>query len=165
MTTAALTFDDMEVCEHDAAPSGVCPHQFGYVDVFEPAGQSWAAAYAGEQFSSALSWLEAEPRGELFFEELALQNPQHLLAMLDSLCDAELSFAAEAIGRVTDERVAIQTLAPLLSHASAVVREGAVYGLQRVSADDEDIRLLLQAIAAHDPSPGVRDAANEAIAA
>jgi hypothetical protein len=53
-------------------------------------------------------------------------------------------------------------LKPLLGHASAVVREGAIYGLQKHL--DADVRASLEMLARSDSSAGVRSAAEDALA-
>jgi hypothetical protein len=74
--------------------------------------------------------------------------------------NVDMSFAAEAIGERVDAPVDL--LLSLLSHDDAVVREGAVYGL-----DDHHDRCgvaeALARLANGDPSPGVRWAAAEAL--
>jgi hypothetical protein len=66
----------------------------------------------------------------------------------------ELTFLAE---KLTDE----ETLTVLAKHTSPLVREGAVYGLAKI--DTLSARGTLATIAAIDPSPGVREAAREAL--
>ncbi len=98
------------------------------------------------------------------FELLALRFPDDLAKLIERgrLERADLTFAAEALGRSNMGGLVRSTLKPLLHHASAVVREGAIYGLQRhVNAD---VRATLETLAKSDPSAGVRGAAEDALA-
>ena len=83
------------------------------------------------------------------------------LDRLAALEPADLTFAAEDLGRGEDHHMIRRALMPLLDHASAVVREGAIYGLTRHLTPEVCARL--RDMAATDPSPGVRDAATEAL--
>ncbi len=93
------------------------------------------------------------------FEYLAVHAPESLLALVTSgrLAVADLTFAAEVAGRVADGDRVRGALVPLLEHASAVVREGALYGLAHHL--DGSTRERIQAIARRDSSVGVRTAA------
>jgi hypothetical protein len=62
----------------------------------------------------------------------------------------DLTFIAKRLGR--RDPAPLRWIELLASHASPVVREGAVYG-----------RLAIEEIAGADPSPGVRSAAREAL--
>jgi HEAT repeat protein len=97
------------------------------------------------------------------YEELALSNPDEILRLLGAdLAPHELTFVAEAAGKLADGNAAVAALLPLLSHASPFVREGTIYGLSRF-ATREAVRERLAALAAEDSSPGVREAAREAL--
>jgi hypothetical protein len=98
------------------------------------------------------------------FELLALRFPHDLVKLIGHghLEPADLTFAAEALGRSNMGWLVRPTLKPLLHHASAVVREGAIYGLQRHI--DTGIRATLETLAKSDPSAGVRSAAEDALA-
>lgn len=77
-----------------------------------------------------------------------------------------LSFMAEAMGHAAEaaERpVAARLLLQLLSHPHSLVREGAAYGLAAL-LDEPGVRQQLEFRASHDVSPGVRQAALEALA-
>ncbi len=85
---------------------------------------------------------------------------------------AAVSFAAEDAGRRCDtherwpERIeeVCNVLLPLLDHSSPLIREGVVYGLSHfVEVPRVATRLMRTAWA--DTSPGVRDAAVEALEA
>lgn len=73
----------------------------------------------------------------------------------------DLSFDAESLGQCPDSDLVRRTLTPLLSHVSAIVREGAIYGI--LKHQDDAVRAMLAAIAAHDVSIAVRQAAMDAI--
>jgi HEAT repeat protein len=123
-------------------------------------------------------WIK--PTGEMF-EDLASRSPARLVELLlgakleeidlargaeavgRKLTDVELSFAAEACGGIEDSVLAIAGLLPLLSHPTAPVREGAIYGLQRHLEASEEARSALRLIAESDASPGVRRAASDAL--
>lgn len=62
---------------------------------------------------------------------LAKDDPAELARIIASgtLRDTSLTFAAEHMGTATDAVLVARTLAPLLSHASPIVREGALIGL------------------------------------
>ncbi len=98
------------------------------------------------------------------FELLALRFPHDLVKLIGrgQLEPADLTFAAEALGRSNMGWLVRSTLKPLLHHASAVVREGAIYGLQRHI--DANARATLETLAKSDPSAGVRSAAEDALA-
>ena len=70
--------------------------------------------------------------------------------------------AAEAAGDIPDTSVAVSLLLPLLDDAEPIVREAAIYGLQRHLVDEvrERLRRLVEA---PDTTEGVRMAALEAI--
>ena len=92
---------------------------------------------------------------------LAAKEAPDLVALVTSgaLPPSQLTFAAEAVGRINNSVLVRDTLLPLLKHASAVVREGAIYGLSNHL--DDDARDVIKLIAQSDPSLGVRAAAAE----
>jgi len=101
-------------------------------------------------------------------DHLALYEPLRLLELLKdpTLHDADLSFAAEKAGTINLPEVRV-LLVELLEHESAVVREGAVYGLA-ASDDSIDDEKVLSALRRHwsdlhESSPGVRAAAVEVV--
>ncbi|MDX2053610.1 MAG: hypothetical protein SFV15_14515 [Polyangiaceae bacterium] len=99
------------------------------------------------------------------FVALAASSPRSLASLLTTeglLNDTELSLAAEAIGRVEDVALVRQTLVPLLKHKSALVREGALYGLAELGF--EDVRVVIETIAKGDAHAGVRRAAAAVLA-
>lgn len=97
------------------------------------------------------------------FELLAAHFPRDLAKLIerDRLAPSDLTFAAEALGRSSQGWLVRAVLPPLLRHSSAVVREGAIYGLQRHL--DAEIRGLLLAVSKTDPSAAVRTAAEDAL--
>lgn len=101
---------------------------------------------------------------EAVFEFLAENNPPQLLKLIASnrLRATDLTFAAEIAGRLSDSTPVRRTLLPLLSHADAVVREGAIYGL--AAHADQTVRSELARLSASDPSPAVRQAATDTLA-
>ena len=62
---------------------------------------------------------------------LVKNHPDQLLTLINSgmLEPYELTYAAEEVGNIANSDIVRATLIPLLSHFSAVVREGAVFGL------------------------------------
>ena len=100
---------------------------------------------------------------EAMFEALAQRHPVELVKLIDSnkLPPAELTFAAEALGCISDGELVRRTLIRLLDHSSAVVREGALYGLQWHL--DNQVRTIIANMATSDSSPGVRSSAQDLI--
>lgn len=102
---------------------------------------------------------------EELFVALAARSPRGLASLLTTeglLDNAELSLAAEAFGRAEDLTLVRQTLVPLLKHKSALVREGAIYGLAELGF--EDVRVAIEATAKGDAHAGVRRAAGAVLA-
>lgn len=96
------------------------------------------------------------------FERWAKEDPERLVRVLTdgSLPDTLLTFAAEIAGKALPSDVVLPALVELLHHASPVVREGALLGIEhhmKAVTMREYARLL--AMAANDPSPGVRETA------
>lgn len=100
---------------------------------------------------------------EAAFEFLARRHPIDLARLIEKgrLASPDLTFAAEALGRIDASWIVRQTLLPLLEHAEAIVREGAVYGLQKHLSDE--LRARLVRVARTDASAGVRAAAEDAL--
>ncbi|MEI9947459.1 MAG: HEAT repeat domain-containing protein [Pseudomonadota bacterium] len=103
---------------------------------------------------------------EQMFCALADGAPSALARLISSgiLDNADLSLAAEALGRAASRDIVYQALLPLLRHTSAIVREGAIYGIGARRLTD-DAKAALSRVANKDPSPGVRAAATEAMEA
>jgi hypothetical protein len=102
---------------------------------------------------------------EELFVALAARAPARLARLLaiDGLLDnTELSLAAEAIGRADDAVLVRRTLVPLLKHRTALVREGAIYGLAELGSND--VRSAIATLARKDEHPGVRRAAGAVLA-
>ncbi len=101
---------------------------------------------------------------EALFERLATKDPARLFALVVSgtLKVPDLTFAAEWLGQC-DASLAVPALLLLLSHESAVVREGAIYGLGN-HVDVGEVRGMLDRLVSTDASQAVRLAALEAIA-
>ena len=107
--------------------------------------------------------MSEEPVCEALFERLSDTDPEALIALMPNLEVHDLTFAAEWLGRSKHHRAA-EVLIPLLKHPAAVVREGAVYGLSNLEITNTIRFALLQhADAEHEASPGVREAAQEAL--
>jgi len=104
-----------------------------------------------------------EPRTEGNFRHLARTAPERLAALVRSgnLRNSQLTFAAEAVGSMANTALADALLEPLVTHASALVREGVVYGLARLAT--ERAMNLLRQMAERDPTPCVRRAASESL--
>lgn len=101
---------------------------------------------------------------EKTFQQMAADEPKELVAWILSgeLGGPDLSFAAEALGSVEDAALVVPALLEVLTHPSAPTREGAVYGLGPHAERSLEARAALEQVAAHDPSPGVREAAADA---
>ena len=79
---------------------------------------------------------------------------------------SQLTFLAEALGTVDLEfqRTALKFLSEWINHKSALVREGAVYGLDGLMEDREDkvLEILKDRLDKED-SPGVKAAIRDAL--
>lgn len=97
------------------------------------------------------------------FEYLADKYPGALATLIKdgSLSPADLTYAAEYMGHSPNSAEVRKILLPLLEHPSAVVREGAIYGIRRHL--DAGARERLSAMADHDPNSAVMEAATEAL--
>jgi hypothetical protein len=97
------------------------------------------------------------------FRMLAEQSPMRLLWLIryGNLRPAQLTFAAEIAGSIADSAIVVPALLELLNHSSPVVREGAVYGLEKHLTTE--VRERLRLVSEKDPSPAVRSAARDAI--
>lgn len=129
-------------------------------EMFDNTGVTWDASNSGRFVQAELpDWKGPK------FTELAKDDPKRLVALLTSntLAFHDLTFAAEAAGR-TGLPEAQDALLQLLTHTSAVVREGAVYGLGYFLGDSGSwTRQRLAFIAKFDPHPEVRAAALETL--
>ena len=77
-------------------------------------------------------------------QRLAQDDPAELARIIASgaLRDTSLTFAAEHMGASVDAPLVARTLAPLLSHAVPVVREGAMIGLGMHPDSPEAVAVL-----------------------
>lgn len=100
---------------------------------------------------------------EAAFEFIVERRPEQLAELIVSgaLGPADLTFAAEILGRCSDGPLVRQVLVPLLHAQEAVVREGAIYGLSP-HLDTATVQELRRA-AAQDPSAAVRSAVQDAL--
>lgn len=96
---------------------------------------------------------------------LAQSNPKELARILTSPTGDThtLTFGAEVLGDVEDERIVLPTLRQLLKHVNAVVREGAMMGLSSFYLErrpPQDVLDKLKAMASNDPSPSNKEFAD-----
>lgn len=100
---------------------------------------------------------------EALFEYLATNHPRDLVSLVQckNIEPTDLTFALEWVGEIEDSSLVRSTLISYLEDESAIVREGAIYGLQKHL--DDSVEAFLQAIAQNDPSEGVRLAAQDAL--
>lgn len=93
---------------------------------------------------------------------LSQSNPKELARILTSpgIDVHALTFGAEFLGEISDERIALPTLRILLKHVNAVVREGAMMGLSSFYLErkpPQDVLERLRVIAKSDPSPSCKE--------
>lgn len=98
-------------------------------------------------------------------EAIAISNPPMLgrWILSGTLQDVNLSHAAEMLGQACEYNSvrATSILLELLEHPSAIVREGAIYGLSyRLTPQ---VRERLEEVRNEDSSPGVREAIKESL--
>ncbi len=90
------------------------------------------------------------------FNRLAREDPDRLAAFCVS-DEAEgphtLTFAAEAL-RLVRRDLAVPTILRLLTHTSALVREGALYGI--LDADRDLVIEVVRDLSLNDPSLSIR---------
>lgn len=112
---------------------------------------------------SSLELRGSETLTKADMRRLSISAPHLLVAHMKSrtMRPAQLAFAAEVLGAASDAVAAEQAIRPLLEHPSPLVREGAVYGLAQVGSGTS--KELLRQVARQDSSPGVREAATEAL--
>lgn len=75
---------------------------------------------------------------------------------------AVLTFLAEKVGQMSNHRKIIQGLMSASHHESVLVREGAIYGLSH-HVNKPTVMNRISAMASNDPSPTIRECADEAI--
>lgn len=103
---------------------------------------------------------------EAYFRELVERNPDELISLIESgeLEETDLTFAAEILGSAPDSDRVVPVLVGLLDHPSALVREGAVYGLgEHESHMTREVREKLGQLARNDPNAEIREIAGEAL--
>jgi len=93
---------------------------------------------------------------------LSQSNPKELARILTSpgIDVHALTFGAEFLGEIADERIALPTLRILLKHVNAVVREGAMMGLSSFYMErkpPQDILERLRTMSKTDPSPSCKE--------
>jgi len=101
-------------------------------------------------------------------KSLAQDNPKELARILTSPnADIHtLTFGAELLGDVKDERIVLPTLRQLLKHVNAIVREGAMMGISSFYMErkpPQDIMERLRAMAKSDPSPSNKEFADSVL--
>ncbi len=145
--TEAAVLDRLMKIAAEARATRAVPPPFGFL----------ARDIAAEVFDR---W---EQPCENAFEYLAARYPGALLSLVQDrrLEAADLTFAAEIVGRLANHVAVRAALVPLLAHAEAVVREGAIYGLTRHI--DQATRVILERVADGDRSAAVRTAARDAL--
>ncbi len=130
-----------------------------------PDSRLWNSAAVDDHVGDAL---KAEPYPTpALLETWAAEQPERLLSIVERP-DASLvvlSNAAEALGAIAHAFLpaALVALRVLLRHDRPIVREGAVYGLERIAERSPQSLLFLQPLV-DDPSPGVRAAVQDALA-
>ena len=92
---------------------------------------------------------------ESSFERLSITDPAALVALLAALRPAQLTFALEHLGANAPNEIAVPALIAHMSHASALVREGALIGADYCTRDSR-IAGALAEVAASDPNDGLR---------
>lgn len=93
------------------------------------------------------------------FERLASEDPARLVAWLPALSAPDLTHALEALG-TADAELALPALTEMVrEHPKSYVREGALYGLERLSSQEALAEIARSST--HDPSPGIREVAAE----
>jgi len=85
-----------------------------------------------------------------------------LLNMIDDFDDTTLTYVAEVIGRREDNPKVIDVLIKLTKHKSALVREGAVYGLS-YHPDNGNVVTALKEMLKVETSQGVKEAIEEVL--
>lgn len=98
---------------------------------------------------------------------LAQTNPKELVRILNSsnVDTGTLTFGVEILGgEITDESLTLPIFRKLMRHINAIVREGALIGLEAfysASKPPQDVIERLQTMANNDPSPTIKDMAKD----
>lgn len=100
---------------------------------------------------------------QAMFRDLLEAAPKELAELVGSnkVRVSRLTYAAEILGDAKDSALVKAALLPLLGHASAIVREGAIIGL--ASHMDDDVRAALARVAQADGSETIRLSASETL--
>lgn len=98
-------------------------------------------------------------------DEMATSQPKRLAQLVreGGIPDPLLTFAAEELGSIPDVEQALGALKCVLEHPKSYVREGAIYGLARLSATSRWAQAVLASVAKRDPDPELRLIAAELI--
>jgi hypothetical protein len=99
-------------------------------------------------------------------EAVAVEHPEDLVA--EVACNREpvfLSDVGEALGLIPTRHfdIVVPALVDLLQHEQAFVREGALYGAASFWETSEELRALIHKMAESDPSPAIRETAQDLI--
>jgi len=100
------------------------------------------------------------------FEWLAVNQPVELARLVLTQLQSDpvlLSQAAEAMALSRHSSLVTRVLLPLLQHSRPFVRESALLGLAPFLASSLEARDWVRTMAQTDASPGVREAAAEAL--
>jgi hypothetical protein len=140
------------------------------IDGITTYSNGWLANYANDIARRLLDKkLIIKMNKENLFEKLAREDPHQLADMINNnalkLCD--LTYAAKYLGaECNNSNLVRKILVPLLNHPEAVVREGALIGLNcgydPVTGKDhidEPTERIIRDIALLDPSPAVKQVA------
>lgn len=98
---------------------------------------------------------------------LANTNPKELVRILNSsnVDIRTLTFGAEILGgEVLDETLTLPVFRKLMKHINAIVREGALIGIEAFytsAKPPQDILDRLKTMSANDPSPTLKDMAKD----
>lgn len=123
-----------------------------------------------EEYKKAVELAKGYPNPcENSFEYLAKEDPLKLIEWIKSgtLDNGHLTFAAEYLGRYTENSdfktrfKVLSCLMKLLDHESAVVREGAVYGVRYHKVPLTVLKL--EEMKLNDPSEGVKEAVRDVL--
>jgi hypothetical protein len=121
------------------------------------AGTSSADALIVEEQENSSLLLPSEET----FARLAHEAPAQLIAwMRSSMPPAQLTYAAERLGKGNPGQLGLALLIELLRHDKAYVREGAIYGLANHVAHPNVISAL-RGVVQEDQVPGLRELAAE----
>ncbi len=173
-TTSADTGDEQAIVQQlldQAQAQPQATHEFYSVQIvpmpkpLRVGGLTILTEPPAEQGSSS-SWdrvQKTELLTQFDMRRMAASSGRLLIAHVESglMRPAQLAFAAELLGDLPSRAHAERSLLEVLRHESSLVRERAVYGLAKLNTSTA--RETLRRLSALDPSPGVREAATEAL--